>query len=150
NSGKRPANVDPHLGVDLKPGRYTAMVRDNAFRGDPAFAYRLVMKRAEPDFTAGTVGTDETLFRGKQTVVTVRVRRLEGWNTPVEVWAENLPAGVTGPAKVIVPVEPTHYKGTRGEDILLDGTEVEFPLKVAADAAGGLRQIQFKARGVMD
>ena len=52
----------------------------------------------------------------------VQVRRLEGWNTPIEVWAENLPEGVTGPAKVVVPVEPTHYKGTCGEDLILDGT----------------------------
>src|SRR5262245_20303065 len=150
NSAKRPANVDPHLVVDLNPGRYTALVRDNAFRGDPAFAYRLIMKRAEPDFTAGTVGTDETLFRGRDTVLTIRVRRLEGWNTPVEVWAENLPPGVTGPGVVMVPPIPTHYKGTCGEDIVLDGTEVEFPLKVVSDAPGGLSEIRFKARGVMD
>ena len=150
NSGKRPANVDPHLVVDLKPGRYTAFVRDNAFRGGEAFAYRLVMKKVAPDFTAGIVGTDETLFRGKENILTVRVRRLEGWNTPVEVWAENLPAGVTGPEKVVVPAVATHYKGTCGEDIALDGTEIEYPLHVAADAAGGLSQIRFRARGVMD
>jgi hypothetical protein len=149
NSAKRPANVDPHMVVNLKPGRYTAQVRDNAFRGDPAFAYRFVMKRAEPDFTAGVVGSDETLFRGKNTVVTIRVRRLEGWNTPIEVWAEKLPPGVTGPEKVIVAPEATHYKGTCGEDIALDGTEVEYPFKVSADSPAGLRQIQFKARGVM-
>ena len=150
NSAKRPANVDPHLVVDLKPGRYTALVRDNAFRGDPAFAYRFVMKRAEPDFTAGIVGSDETLFRGKETSVTIRVRRLEGWNTPVEVSAENLPPGVTAPAKVIVPPAPTHYKGTCGEDIALDGTEVEFPLTVAAASPAGLSEIRFKARGVIE
>src|SRR5262249_17531956 len=39
---------------------------------------------------------------------------------------------------------------TCGEDILLDGTEVEFPLKVADGSAAGLQQIQFKARGVLD
>jgi hypothetical protein len=50
----------------------------------------------------------------------------------------------------MVPVAATHYKGTCGEDIALDGTEVEFPLKVATDAPGGLSQIRFKARGVMD
>jgi hypothetical protein len=126
------------------------VVRDNAFRGGAAFAYRLVMKPAEPDFTAGTTGTDETLFRGKDTIVTVRVRRLEGWNTPVEVWAENLPAGVTGPAKVVVLPIATHYKGTCGEDIALDGTEVEFPLHVSEEAPGGLSRIRFRARGVMD
>jgi hypothetical protein len=150
NSGKRPANVDPHLVVDLKPGKYTALVRDNAFRGSEAFAYRFTMKRAEPDFTAGTVGTDDTLFRGKDTKLIVRVRRLEGWNTPVEVWAENLPPGITGAAKIVVPPIATHYKGTCGEDIALDGTEVEFPLHVAADAPLGFHQIPFRARGVMD
>ena len=54
NSGKEPANVDPHLVVHLQPGRYTAAVRDNAFLGDPNFPYRLTVKKAEPDFTAGS------------------------------------------------------------------------------------------------
>src|SRR5262245_49155322 len=134
NSAKRPANVDPHLVVHLKPGQYTALIRDNAFRGDPTYTYRLTMKRAEPDYVASIVGSDETLFRGKETKVTVRVRRVEGWNTPVEVWAESLPEGVTAPAKVIVPIEPTHFKGTCAEDNILDGTEVDIPLRVAVGA----------------
>jgi hypothetical protein len=150
NSGKRPANVDPHLVLNLKPGRYTALVRDNSYRGDPAFAYRFVLKKAEPDYTAGIIGSDETLFRGKETILTVRVRRLEGWNTPIEVWADNLPKGVTGPGKVIVPVEPTHFRGTCAEDNILDGTEVEYRLDVAADAPISLNQIQFHARGVIE
>jgi len=149
NSAKRPANVDPHLVVNLKPGRYTAFVRDNAFRGDPTYSYRFTMKRAEPDYSAAIVGSDETLFRGKETIVTIRVRRLEGWNTPVEVWAENLPEGVTGPSKVTVPIEPTHFKGTCAEDNILDGTEVDFPLKVAANAPFSVSKITFRAKGVM-
>lgn len=149
NSAKRPANVDPHLVVHLKPGRYTAFVRDNAFRGDPSYAYRFTMKRAEPDYIAGIVGSDETLFRGKEATVTIRVRRVEGWNTPIEVWAENLPEGVTAPRKVTVPIEPTHFKGTCAEDNILDGTEVEFPLMVATDAPVSLNRIRFRARGVM-
>ena len=56
NSGKEPANVDPHLVVHLATGRYTAAVRDNAFLGDPNYPYRLTVKKAEPDFTAGVVG----------------------------------------------------------------------------------------------
>ncbi len=150
NSGKEPANVDPHLVVHLQPGRYTAAVRDNAFLGDPNYPYRLTVKRAEPDFTAGLVGTDETLFRGRENIVQVQVRRLEGWNTPIEVWAENLPEGVTGPAKVVVPVEPTHYKGTCGEDLILDGTRVDYPLSVAAGTHPGLNLVRFHARGVIN
>lgn len=151
NSAKEPANVDPHLVFYLpKAGRYTVRVRDNAFRGDPNFPYRLTLKRAEPDFVAGIVGTDDTLFRGGEHTVIVQVRRLEGWNTPVEVWAENLPDGVTGPGRVAVPTEPTRFKGTCAEEHILDGTKVEYPLRVAADAPLGLSRIRFRARGVMN
>ena len=94
NTGKEPANMDPHLVFRLpKAGRYIAMIRDAQFRGDPAFVYRLTMKYAEPDFSIRAIGTDETLYRGRTNTVLVRVRRLEGWNAPVEVWAENLPPG---------------------------------------------------------
>jgi len=150
NSGKEPANVDPHLVVHLERGRYTAAVRDNSFLGDPNFPYRLTVKMAEPDFTAGLIGTDETLFRGRDNVVQVQVRRLEGWNTPIEVWAENLPQGVTGPGKIVVPVAATHFKGTCGEDLILDGTRIDYPLKVAADAPTGLGMVRFHARGVIN
>jgi Bacterial pre-peptidase C-terminal domain len=150
NTGRDPANMDPHLAVPLsKPGRYTAMVRDNAFRGDPTYAYRLTVKRAEPSFSLKVIGTDETLFRDKENIVTLRVRRLEGWNTPVEVWAEDLPEGVTAPKIVVQPVN-TPFRNTCGEEHVLDGTNVEVPLQVAANAPQVLSQIRFKGRGVMD
>jgi hypothetical protein len=151
NSAKEPANVDPHFVFALpKAGRYIVHVRDVAFRGDPNYPYRLTIKKAEPGFSAGIVGTDDTLYRGRQHIVTVQVRRLEGWNTPVEVRAVNLPPGVTGPESVIVPVEPTRFKGTCAEEHILDGTKVEYPLQIAADAPPGLHRIKFRARGEMD
>jgi hypothetical protein len=59
NTGKEPANMDPHLVFQPpKPGRYIAMIRDAQFRGDPAFLYRLTMKHAEPDFSLRTIGGD--------------------------------------------------------------------------------------------
>jgi hypothetical protein len=151
NSAKEPANVDPHLVFALpKAGRYIVGVRDVAFRGDPNYPYRLILKPAEPTFTAGIVGTDDTLYRGREHNVVVQVRRLEGWNTPVEVRVNDLPPGVTGPNSVVVPVEPTRFKGTCAEEHILDGTKVEYPLQVAADAPLGLHQIRFTARGEMN
>ena len=150
NTGRDPANMDPHLVVALsKPGRYTAMVRDNAFRGDPTYAYRLTLKRAEPSFSLKVIGTDETLFRGRENIVTLRLRRLEGWNTPVEVWAEDLPEGVKSPKIVVQPVN-TPFRNTCGEEHILDGTNVEVPIQVSANTPLALSQILFKARGVMD
>ena len=150
NTGRKPANLDPHLVVHLpKAGRYTAMVRDSQYRGDPNYVYRFTLKPAEPDFTATLVGTDETLFRGQENIVTVVVLRLEGWNTPVEIRAENLPAGVSA-KPVIAPPVNTPYKNTCGEDHVLDGTSVEITLVVDGAAPGSLSQIRFEARGVMD
>jgi len=125
------------------------MVRDNAFRSGPTYAYRLALKRAEPSFSLKVIGTDETLFRGKENIVTLRVRRLEGWNTPVEVWAEDLPKGVTAPKIVVQPVN-TPFRNTCGEEHVLDGSNVEVLLQVAANAALVLSQIRFKGRGAMD
>jgi hypothetical protein len=151
NSAKEPANVDPHLVFALpKAGRYIVQVRDTAFRGDPNYPYRLTLKPAEPTFTTGIVGTDDTMFRGREHIVMVQVRRLEGWNTPIEVRVQDLPPGVTGPEYVMVPIEPTRFKGTCAEEHILDGTKVEYPLRVAADAPLGLGRIRFQARGVMD
>src|SRR5579859_6443381 len=150
NTGRKPVNLDPSLAIHLpKAGRYTAMVRDSQYRGDPNYVYRFTLKKAEPDFTATVLGTDETLFRGRENMVTVVVRRVEGWNTPVEVWAENLPPGVTAKPVVAPPVN-TPYRNTCGEEHRLDGTSVEIPLKVDGAAPGALSQIRFRARGVMD
>ncbi len=150
NTGRDPVNLDPHLAVHLpRAGRYTAMIRDTAFRGDPTYAYRLTMKFAEPYFSLKVLGTDQTLFRGKDNVVTLRVRRLEGWNEPVEVWAEDLPKGVTAP-RIVAKPENTFFRNTCGEGHFLDGTTVEIPLHVALNAVMDRSMIRFRGRGVMD
>jgi len=150
NTGKEPANLDPHLALHLPAaGRYTVAIRDSQFRGDATFLYRLTLKKAEPDFTLRVVGAHATLYRGQPNIVNVRVRRLEGWNTPVEVWAEGLPKGVTAPRLIAEP-KNTSYTGTCGEIHYLDGTNVAIPITVAPNADLDLSKITFKARGVMN
>jgi hypothetical protein len=148
NTGKEPANLDPHLVFRLpKAERYIAMIRDAQFRGDPTFLYRLTMKYAEPEFSIRTIGTDETLYRGRTNTVLVRVRRLEGWDAPVTVEAENLPPGVRAKSVIAEP-KNTPYTGTCGETHYLDGTNIEFHFQVDSDAPLALAQIRFRGRGV--
>jgi len=150
NTGKEPANLDPYLTVSLpKAGRYTIGIRDSQFRGDASYLYRLTVKEATPDFSVRVVGAHTTLYRGRDNIINVRVRRLEGWNTPVEVWAENLPRGVTS-EPVIAEPKNTSYTGTCGERHYLDGTNVEVALKVAPGAELDLSRLTFRARGVMN
>ncbi|MBM3753911.1 MAG: hypothetical protein FJW38_08025 [Acidobacteria bacterium] len=150
NTGKEPANLDPHLTVALpKEGRYTVAIRDSQFRGDASYLYRLTVKEAVPDFSVRVVGAHTTLYRGRDNIVNVRVRRLEGWKTPVEVWADNLPRGVTARSAIAEP-KNTSYTGTCGERHYLDGTNVELIFKVEPDAKLDLNQVTFRARGAMN
>ncbi|MEX2262671.1 MAG: DVUA0089 family protein [Bryobacteraceae bacterium] len=150
NTGRDPSNFDPHLVFQLpKAGRYTAMVRDSQFRGDANYAYRLTLRKARPDFQLTVIGTDETLYRGVERIVKVRVRRLDGWNTPVAVWAENLPPGVTA-SKAVAQPEPTPFKNTCGEEHLMDGTNVELLFAVAANAEASFQTIRIRGRGAME
>ena len=146
NTGKEPANLDPHLVFRLpRAGRYTAMIRDAQFRGDPAFLYRLTIKKADPDFSLRVVGTDDTLYRGHTNTILVRVRRLEGWNEPVEVYVPHLPPGVSVQPVVAEP-KNTPYTGTCGETHYLDGTNVEMQITVAPDAPPLAGPLEFRGR----
>lgn len=150
NTGKEPANMDPHLVVDLpRAGRYLLAVRDGQFRGDASFLYRATLKEAEPDFQIRVVGAHTTLYRGKVNTVHVRVRRIEGWDKPVAIRVEGLGPGLSAPERIAEPVN-TSYKGTCGETHYLDGTNVEIPITVSGGAALDLRQLRFVGRGVKD
>src|SRR5262249_13372482 len=95
-NGSQPPNLDPYLVYKFeKAGRYIAMIRDTAERGNPNYIYRLAIYPIEPDFDMLGLTPDVTLYRGKTRPLLVRVRRLGGWDTPIEVWAEDLGTGVS-------------------------------------------------------
>jgi hypothetical protein len=147
NNGLQPSNLDPHLVVDLPAaGDYVARIRDFAYRGGPDFVYRFTMKEAEPDFEVSVKVSDTTLFRGRNNEVEVRVRRLEGWSSPVEIRLENSPAGVTSRTIIAAPVNST-YLGGCAEKHTIDGTDVSVPIFVSDAAPSGMQEFRFMARG---
>ena len=147
NNSKEMPNLDPYLVHEFeKAGRYVVMIRDSAVRGHPDYVYRLLIEPVEPDFTLHALTPSPTLFRGQTNDLLVRVKRLGGWDTPVEVWVDNPPPGVEAEKGIAEP-ENTPYKGTCAEDMWTDGTNVELRLKVAADAPGGFHPILVRARG---
>ena len=125
------------------------MIRDCAERGNPNYVYRLAIYPALPDFDLKSLTPELTLFRGRTVPLPVRVRRFGGWSTPVEVWVENLPAGVTG-EKMTAEPKDTIVKDNCALDRQLDGTNVNLPLHIAADAPSGDYSLRLHARGVID
>jgi len=149
-NGDEPPNLDSYLVYTFeKAGRYIAMIRDCAERGNPNYVYRLAIYPAQPDFDLKSLTPELTLYRGRTVPLPVRVRRFGGWSTPVEVWAENLPPSVTS-EKMTAEPKDTIVKDNCALDRQLDGTNVYIPMHVAADAPAGDYPIRLHARGMMD
>jgi hypothetical protein len=149
NNGKQMPNLDPYLVYTFeKAGRYTVMIRDLAERGDPNYVYRLAIYPAEPDFELKAMAATVTLYRGQTVTLHARVRRNGGWDTPVEVWVENPPPGVSNEKQIAEP-KPTIVTDDNSAERRLDGTDVGVPIKVAADAPLGPCTLRLRARGVL-
>jgi len=149
-NGDEPPNLDSYLVYTFeKAGRYLAMIRDCAERGNANYVYRLAIYPAQADFDLKSLTPELTLYRGRTVPLPVRVRRFGGWSTPIEVWAENLPPGITS-EKMTAEPKDTIVKDNCALDRQLDGTNVRLPMHVAADAPAGDYPIRLHARGVMD
>jgi len=65
-NGDEPPNLDPYLVYTFeKAGRYIAMIRDCAERGNPNYVYRLAIYPAQPDFDLRSLTPELTLYRGQ-------------------------------------------------------------------------------------
>ncbi|HUE16246.1 MAG TPA: PPC domain-containing protein [Planctomycetaceae bacterium] len=149
-NGDEPPNLDSYLVYTFeREGRYVAMIRDCANRGDPNYIYRLAVSRAKPDFDLRCLTPELTLFRGRTVPLPVRVRRFGGWSTPVEVWLEQLPAGITC-EKVVAEPKDTIVKDNCALDRQLDGTNISLPIHVAPGTPAGQYPLRLRARGTLN
>jgi hypothetical protein len=76
-------------------GEYRLIVRDLNGRGGPRFAYLLSVLEPRTDFTLSLASDRFDLAPGKVTRITVAVQRKDDLAEPIEIVAEDLPAGVT-------------------------------------------------------
>lgn len=82
-------------------GTYTVRVGDSRTQGGPQYGYRLTVRRPRPDFTVTFDPTAPSVWKGGAIPVGVTVNRTDGFDGPVRVKLENLPAGFEAPATVI-------------------------------------------------
>ena len=107
--GKPIANNDDADGKDARldwtapgDGTYYLSVRDLHWRGGETFIYHLSARAAEPDFSLQCDSDKAMIGPGSSTTWYVKVDRKNGFNGPVSVHVEGLPAGVTAP-EVTIP-----------------------------------------------
>ena len=145
---KEPPSLDFYLVHTFeRDGRYRIEMRDAGLRGRDDFVYRLSVTHANPSFEVAVLTNQVTVLPGQPSQLPVRVRRLGGWDTPIEVWVEGLPDGVSSRKMIAEPVN-TRFRGTFGEDFFFDGTNVDLPLEISETATLGISKLRVKARGV--
>lgn len=86
--------------------RYRVMVKDTYQRGGARYEYVLSIRKARPDFFVACMSTDNnmsgtTIRSGGATALDVIIHAKDGFNAPVTITAENLPAGLhAGPLTI--------------------------------------------------
>ncbi len=88
-------------------GEYLVRVRDALGEGGERYAYRLMLRPAEPDFDVVMGPYRVNISRGSRRPIDVRVRRKDGFNAPVKVALHGLPAGFTAESDVILGDDDT-------------------------------------------
>lgn len=85
-------------------GNYIAEVSEKfASRGGPAFAYRLRVVDAKPDFSLQLVSDNFAVDVGTEKKLPVNIIRGGGFNGPIKLSIEGLPAGTSAAELVVQP-----------------------------------------------
>ena len=74
-----------------------------------------------------------------------RFIEVDGWRSPVMLWADGVPQGVTA-ERVMAEPKNTTFKGNDGEDLFVDGTVVDIPLQVGTEAKPGLYKLHIRGQ----
>jgi hypothetical protein len=75
---------------------YYAKITDVRDQGGDDFAYRFTLRDPMPDYLIAASPTNPNIPEGSEAAVEVTALRLEGFEGPIDVEFEGLPAGITG------------------------------------------------------
>ena len=95
-------------------GDYILHLKDVRGMEGQDFAYRLSLHDADPDYRTKRRPGNPNIPKGGSAFVTVTANRVQGYEGPIEINVEGLPAGVTGKSR-------HHSRRTRLNVVLLIG-----------------------------
>ncbi len=112
-------NTDPQFRFTAPAdGAYTLRIEERlASRGSAAFAYRLRLDSARPDFRLLLAGDAINLVRGKEAKLRIDVDAIAPVEVPIELQVEGLPAGVkVDPMQIPAKARQVELKLTAAEN----------------------------------
>ena len=119
-------------------GNYLVRIRDARDFQGADFKYQLLVRSPQPDFSIAIGGDDVTLHPQVGYELSFTATRLDGYDGPIEIIAENLPEGVSFSG----PIEIQHEQ-LRAFGILIAEKDVVAP------TADVVKQIRFTAKATI-
>jgi hypothetical protein len=93
-------------------GDYIVRIRDaRGFQGSD-YRYRLLIRSPAPDFSVAMSSAELNVFRGTGKEIVFTATRLDGYDGPIEISAENLPAGFALSDPVVIEPEQRQAMAT--------------------------------------
>jgi WD40 repeat protein len=82
-------------------GEYQVRVGDPRNLAGPHFTYRVTVRQPRPDFQVTFSPTAPAVWKGGSVPMSVTAKRLDGYDGPIRIRLDNLPAGFSAPPTVI-------------------------------------------------
>jgi hypothetical protein len=127
-------------------GEYQVRVGDARGLGGPTFAYRLTVRPPRPSYEIQFKPTNPSVWKGNAIPITVTADRLDGFDGPIDVRLENLPAGLSAPATTIPAGEESTAFALYAEPNAMLPEKVP-PLKLTAKAVIDSKEVNREATG---
>ena len=130
-------------------GTYTVRVGDSRNQGGPEFGYQLTVRPPRPDFAVSFNPTAPSVWKGGSIPVGVTVNRIDGYDGPVQVKLENLPAGFEAPATFVEANQQTTQFALYAGPMTADPPAGAAPMKLVARATIDGKEVVREAVGGM-
>lgn len=118
----------------LADGDYTVRIGDALGHGGPDFGYRLTVRKPRPDFSVSFDPKAPSVWKGGSIPIGVTVNRVDGYEGPVRVNLENLPAGFEAPTTFVEAAQFTTTFALYASPMAVNPEGKAPPLKLVARA----------------
>ena len=131
-------------------GDYLLRIRDSREFQGADFKYQMMMRTPQPDFSIEVGGTDVKLFRGVGHELSFKATRLDGYDGPIQIIAENLPAGFSFSGPIEIQNEQLQAFGTliADKDAVAPADDAVKLIRFTAKAEIAGREVAHEAGGV--
>ena len=131
-------------------GNYLVRIRDARDFQGADFTYQLMIRSPQPGFSVETGGTDVTLFPGVGQELSFKATRLDGYDGPIEIIAENLPAGFSFSGPIEIQAEQLQAFGTlmAEKDAVVPSEDAVRQIRFTANAKISGRDVTHEAGGL--